>query len=116
MQFIGVHNISRSVELSNSLPAFHSITGCDGVIQFYGIEKCGAWKVYEQHAHLRPNFAKCDLTENDLTDAETFVCRLYLPAYNVTSIYDARFKLFNTGRRDAQSLLPTAETLRNHLQ
>ena len=50
-KYFPVHEIRMllSIDLVDTLLAFHAITGCDGVSQFSGHGKKTAWAVFKQH-------------------------------------------------------------------
>ena len=52
-RFIQVHKVQLPLNVRENLPAFHAISGCDTVSQFYGVGKKKSWKVFEDfHSFL----------------------------------------------------------------
>ena len=114
--YVAVHSINIDQALSETLPAFHALTGCDTVSQLCGIGKTTAWKIFKQHYSLLDGLGHVTLSDETLTDAEEFICRLYSGYETDMKISDVRFKLFNKGSKDLEKLPPTQSSLQQHIK
>ena len=118
-KYFPVHEIRMllSIDLVDTLFAFHAITGCDSVSQFSGNCKKTAWVVFKQHHTDLVGLCKGSLTENIATSTETCICKIYgVP--EVDTCNKARVKLFCIGR--TQETLPPTHVLmipaKHHIQ
>ena len=111
-----VHDIHAHLhgELTVNLPAFHAITGCDSVSHLSGIGKRSAWKIFCSNIHLLNNLGMGELTEQVVSTAETFICRLY-NLTNVDKCDQARALLFCKCKAQ-ESLPPTSDAVKLHIQ
>ena len=106
------HQLPRD---STLIPAFHAVTGCDIVSQFAGHGKVTAWKAFKQNSQLLTSLASGELTEEIISSAEAFDCKIYEPLTELTNIDQMRVYLFNKGK-DAGSLLPLSDALKLHIK
>ncbi|MEW8545283.1 MAG: hypothetical protein AB2693_17305, partial [Candidatus Thiodiazotropha sp.] len=113
-KFVAIHDINLNADMSLTLPAFHALTGCDTVSQFAGHGKVTAWKVYKQYNYLLHSLGNGNLTDEKISNAEKFVCKVYDPSSNITSIDEMRLFLFNKGK-DPDNLPPTSDALKLHI-
>ena len=104
-----VHEIRMllSIDLVDTLLAFHALTGCGSVSQFSDHGKKTAWAVFEQHHTDLIGLGKGSLTENIATSTEKFICKIYgVP--EVDTCNKARLKLFCISRTQ-ETLPPTSD-------
>ena len=78
-KYIPVHAIVSQLDNSiiQSLIAFHAITGSDTTSYIAGHTKKTAWKVFLQNAQLLSHLGDNEITQDVITDAITFICRVY---------------------------------------
>ncbi|CAG9760708.1 unnamed protein product [Ceutorhynchus assimilis] len=79
-RFVPIHLIAQNLQkpISDGLPAFHAITGCDTTNSFFKIRKKSAWQIYfrnHQQFHLH-SFGKTSI-EQGLDSARKFTPSLY---------------------------------------
>ena len=114
---IPLHLIELEEEKRASLLAFHALTGCDTTSQFVGVGKKSAWAVFMQyHGLLQHLGEQNDISDQVLSDAEAFVCRLYRPDTDKTSINDVRVTSFRQATKSLDSLPPTQDALQQHIR
>ncbi len=117
-QYVPVHDIveqmSYSVQIRETIPAFHALTGSDTTSYIAGCSKKSAWKTFQTHHQLLENLGKGELTEETLKNAELFVCKLY-NLKQVSTTDEARAVLFNKSR-SPESLPPTSDALHFHIR
>ena len=104
--YFPVHEIQMllSIDLVDTLLAFHAITGCDSVSQFSGHGKKTARVISKQYHTDLIGLGKGSITENIAKSTEKFICKIYgVP--EVDTCNKARVKLFCIG--GTQETLPT---------
>lgn len=122
-RFIPVHDINTQLGslLTNLLPVFHAITGCDSVSSFNGIGKKTAFKLLrESKEKFREMiyFGDTPCLDTDSSYIEvciSFICLLYdsCESYDINSL---RYKLFTRKNKSAENLPPTLDALIFHLR
>ena len=113
---IAVHDIQLTETHQMNIPAYHAFTGCDTVSQLMGYGKMSTWKAFQKHAALLDNLGTETLSEATEKQADEFICRVYLPNTDETTINDVRYKLFMTDIKDRKKLPPTQGCLRQHIK
>jgi len=103
-----------------ALPGFHAFTGCDTTGRFSGKGKKSCWKAFELArteivtafgnlgTDLQPSAEDCKLLEE-------FVCRLYQPTMEETSVSRVRWNMFRQSQAEAERLPPTPAALHQHI-
>ena len=122
-KYLPVHEIQGRIEvLRPGILALHAMTGCDAVSQFYNIGKKTALKTAQNYPSLLQKFEEKNtteegypkLSEEKMQAAEEFVCLMYAPKLNVTSVDQLRVKLFPKVS-EPDKLPPTSDALKWHL-
>ena len=114
-KYFPVHEIRMllSIDLVDTVLAFHAITGWDSVSQFSGHGKKTAWAVFKQHHTDLMGLGNGSLTKNIATSTEKFICKICgVPA--VDRCNKARVKLFCIGRTQ-KTLPPTSDAAKFHI-
>ena len=77
--YFSVHEIQMllSIDLADTLLAFHAITGCDSVSQFSGLGKKTVRVVFKQYHTDLIGLGKGSLTQNIATSTEKLICKTY---------------------------------------
>ena len=115
--YVPLHLIELAEEKRASLLAFHALTGCDTTSQFAGIGKKSAWAVFMQYHGLLQHLGEQNIISDQvLSDAEAFVCRLYRPDTDKSSINDERVASFRRATKSLDSLPPTQDALQQHIK
>ncbi len=98
-----------------ALPFYHSFTGCDTTLQFFGKAKKStweAWKSYSSITHVfqavRINpFKKLMATSPEFVDLERFTCVIYDKTTSISQVNDLRQELFSRKPRLIETIPPT---------
>ena len=103
-------------EKTAALPAFHAITGADNTGSFSGKGKVSCWKAFlEADDSVLNAPAKLGREEQPGTDIkvriERFVCQLYLPRTDITTVKKLRRLLFRKRQAESDKLPPTQAAL-----
>jgi len=102
------------------LPVFHAFTGCDTVSSFGGRGKKTAWKVWEVFPEVTEAFEHLLLMEeigDSVTSVlERFVVLLYDRTSDLMGVNEARKSLFTQKSRNLENLLPTQDSLVQHIK
>lgn len=99
-----------------ALPAFHAITGSDITGSFSGKGKLACWKAFED-ADVSVTDALARLGTDALPDDEVktgiekFVCQVYQPKTNITTVQELRWLLFRKKQAQSDRLPPTRAAL-----
>lgn len=117
-KYIPVHTVCSELlfgpTVAQALLPFHALTGCDTVSFLAGHSKKTTWKVFKEHYELLIDLGNGDLNDDKIKSAEKFVCQIYGSA-GEEDIDKVRVKLF-IGSRSMQTLPPTSDALRFHIQ
>ena len=96
-RYVAVHDIVKSIpqELSDILPAVHSLTGCDTTSKIY--TKYNAIKtVTKDYYHLLTEFGKSDMVDRLNNNAEEYLVHcLSNSASNDESFNDLRYSMYH---------------------
>ena len=115
-KYIPIHEVACRLP-TNSLQAlipFHALTGCDTTSYISGHTKASAWKVFKEHHALLQNLGEDNFNEEDIKNAEKFICYLY-NASNASTVNEARHILFyKKGKPEA--LPATSDALHHHIK
>ena len=114
-KYFTVHEIRMllSIDLVDTLLAFHAVTGCDSVSQFSGHCKKTALAVFKQHHTDLIGIGKGSLAENIATSTEKLICKIYgVP--EVDTCNKARVNWFCMGRTQ-ETLPPTSDAAKFHI-
>ena len=114
--FVAVHTIRLPASIQKNLPAYHALTGCDTVSQLLRHGEKTSWKIFQEHGDLLKDLGHGILTEAATKHVEQFICKVYCPGTNETSINVLRFKLFQKGTKELESLPPTQQSLQQHIK
>lgn len=95
----------------NSILGFHALTGCDTTSSFTGHGKKTCWKVYLKHPDLLSGLGQ----NENLDNAEEFVCRLYDAASSLKCVNLIRHAIFQKGQKTLEMLPPTKNALYLHI-
>ena len=103
-------------EKTAALPAFHAITGADNTGSLSGKGKVSCWKAFlEADDSVLNALAKLGREEEPGTDIkvgiERFVCQLYLPRTDITTVKELRWFLFRKKQAESDKLPPTQAAL-----
>ena len=118
-----IHKLSPKMPspLIESLPFFHSFTGCDTVSAFLGIGKRSAWNAWMMFRDIDEIFIQLgNLTQSSFlsdqlpSDLERFVCLMYDRTSSTSSVNECRRILFTKRNRDIQNIPPTLDALTQH--
>ena len=101
-----------SPEKTAALPAFHAITGADNAGSLSGKGKVSCWKAFlEADDSVLNALAKLGREEQPGTDIkvgiERFVCQLYLPRTDITTVKELRWFLFRKKQAESDKLSST---------
>ena len=99
---------------------FHSITGCDTVSAFSGIDKKGAWKVWLAFPSINSAFDqlltdKSPDEESLMLTVQRFVVLLYDITSHINRVNDCRRVLFKKNR-SIENIPPTENALCQHVK
>lgn len=74
-KYIPIHLMAAQFDahVLSSLPAFHSLTGCDTTSFLAGHTKKSYWNVYNENHDLLSNLGKADLNDQTSAAAEAFI-------------------------------------------
>ncbi|KAG1704380.1 Zinc finger protein 91 [Nymphon striatum] len=102
-RYININAVAQAlgIEISTSLPIFHSFTGCDTVSSFYGRGKKTAWQAWkaykevtEAFVYIASNpFEMLDVTSRHFEQLERYCIILYDKTSSLTSMNDTRKEL-----------------------
>ena len=103
-------------EKTAALPAFHAITGADNTGSLSGKGKVSCWKAFlEADDSVLNALAKLGREEEPGTDIKVgikrFVCQLYLPRTDITTVKELRWFLFRKKQAESDKLPPTQAAL-----
>ena len=114
-RIIPIHEVYRSMssEVLASLLAFHAISGCDTTSYIRGHTKQTMWNTYSGNPTLLQHLGKGPLTQETITSAEQFFCKVYKA--NGDSVDEARRQLF-TKTTQPECLPPTSDALQQHIK
>ena len=93
-RYIAIHDISLPPTMHQNILAHHALTGCDTVSQMSGHDEKSTWKVFEQHATLLNGLGHGAIFSSSMRDAEQFICKIYSPTTDETSINEIRYRMF----------------------
>ena len=117
-KYIPIHGIIEKLQLSpdvlESVVAFHALTGSDTTTFFGMHSKKTCWKVFLENPLLLKNLGIGELSDETVTDAEKFVCRIY-DCPNIDTTNKARSHLFIKSKA-TESLPPTSDALSFHIK
>ena len=115
-KYIPVHDVVCNLPANclQALIPFHALTGCDTTSYISGHTKASAWKVFKEHHILLQNLGEGHCDEDEMKNAEKFICYLY-NASSACSVNEARHLLFfKKGKPEA--LPPTSDALHHHIK
>ena len=103
-------------QLAAALPGFHVFTGADQTGKFAHKGKTTCWKTLQNSpdsvVKAFADLGKTEVPSNTMIDAlEMFVCKLYDPRTQSTSIAEVRWKIFSAKQLEATKLPPTRDAL-----
>jgi len=106
LRYIAVHKIEVSDDVRYGVVAFHAITGCDSISQFWGKSKKMAWKIFcAVVPHLLAELEGTHSpTARTFSAAEEFVCRLYNPFGDTNDSPSLRCTQFRKGAGKLENL------------
>lgn len=98
-----------------AMPFFHALTGSDTTSQFLRHGKKAAWKTWATYQEANEAFAipasnpfvKIDVMSKLFQCVERFVCLLYQPSTDLSSVNDQRRELFSKKGKQIDALPPT---------
>ena len=102
--------------MRESILGFHAITRCDTVSPFRGYGKKKSWKVFMMYPELLKNLGVGNLTEETVSSAELFICKMYSESPDTTSVNELRCRLFRQGKVEPENLPPAKDTLDQHIR
>ena len=103
-------------DLVKALPGFHAFSGCDQTGTICGKSKVSCWNtltkakqpVLNAFSTLGSSTVISEYTQKML---ESYVCQLYIPSTELTSIQEVRWLLFSKKQRTDEQLPPTQAAL-----
>ena len=108
---------------SIALTLFHSLTGCDTTSQFLGCGKKTAWAVWISFPDLTDTLVALTLSPNmfgiesiHMQRIERFVVLMYSKGCGATSMNEAILRLFTSGTKSLESILPPQAALFQHMK
>ena len=120
-RFIPAHKIALNLplEMTQALPMLHAITGCDTVSFFSGKGKVKAWETWMLYPEVTSAFLELisdskALSEDCFSKIERFVVLMYEKNSTMTSVNEARQRLFSQQCRSIENIPPTSDALRQH--
>ena len=120
---VPVHEIVKSLgpRVSQSLPMFHALTGCDTVSSFHTIGKKKAWQVWAVFPDITSSLihlsaAPVTITEEHFHAIQRFVILTYDRGSSDTDVNSARMHLFTKRSRQIESIPPTEAALYQHVK
>ncbi|KAG1677784.1 Amiloride-sensitive sodium channel subunit beta [Nymphon striatum] len=123
-RYININAVAQAlgIEISTSLPIFHSFTGCDTVSSFYGRGKKTAWQAWKAYKEVTETFVyiasnpfeMLDVTSRHFEQLERYCIILYDKTSSLTSMNDTRKELFCKRNKTMENLPPTQDALINH--
>ena len=121
-RFVPLHELARNVgeDICQLLPGIHSLTGCDSTSGFFSVGKVRPLK-WAQHnlsaaLPLQDLGNGTEVSQATTTAAFTMVCQLYDQKYQGCDINDLRYRLFCRKQSKNETLPPTADSLKLHIQ
>ena len=119
-RFIPTHEISRSIgtALSEALPAFHTLTGCDSTSSLAKIGKAKAWKFLKINAEEFCELLELGNSEHvsteTLENVRLFLCMLYDTKTETSDINYLCYHLSCRKQAKNEDLPPTEDSLDLH--
>ena len=120
-RIIAVNEVVKSVgrETCDMIIGFHAFTGCDSVSSFYGKGKRKTWKVLSSHPNGRDAFKTLGdavhPTEELCQMLIEYVCALY-GHERMKCVNEVRYSMFCLGSFSDESLPPTQDCLKKHIE
>ncbi|CAG9762726.1 unnamed protein product [Ceutorhynchus assimilis] len=116
-RFVPIHLIAQNLQkpISDGLPAFHAITGCDTTNSFFKIGKKSAWQIYfrnHQQFDLH-SFGKTSI-EQGLDSARKFTLSLYRND-KCKDLNEVRQKMTKETKKSAKEIPPTEDAFYLHV-
>lgn len=116
-KYIPVHQIAENLgkPVSDSLPAFHCLTGCDTTSSFYKIGKKSGFQILLKSCNNidLPAFGKCEI-DDSVSIARKFVSKLYKQE-RCDNLNEIRRTLTQTTKKSAQEIPPTEDAFYFHV-
>ena len=123
VRFIPVHRIAEKLGKSvcAAIPAFHALTGCDSTSGLFQIGKKKGWKVFVKYPSLHDSVGNLgsQIPPPALTveACERFICSLYTTHKKAgVTADDVRYWMFCQKHQRSESLPPTSNSLRHHIE
>lgn len=123
-RYINISNLAQCLgdDLSDALIGMHAFTGCDSTSAFAGQGKLRALKLVKESRTFQELFKSFDtswtVSDEEYSNMESFVCKMYAPSSSICDINDMRYMLFcaKRGEVDSSSLPPCRDCLKLHIQ
>ena len=123
VRFVPVHRIAEKLGKSvcAAIPAFHALTGCDSTSGLFQIGKKKGWKVFVKYPSLHDSVGNLgsQIPPPVLTveACERFICSLYTTHKKAgVTADDVRYWMFCQKHQRSESLPPTSNSLRHHIE
>ena len=123
VRYVPVHRISEKLGRSvcAAIPAFHALTGCDSTSGLFQIGKKKGWKVFVKYPSLHDIVGNLgsQIPPPALTveACERFICSLYTTNKKAgVTADDVRYWMFCQKHQRSESLPPTSNSLRHHIE
>ena len=120
-RYLPAHEISQNIgqEMSEALPFFRALTGCDTVSCFAGRGKKTAWTTWKlfkdaTKCFLSLSHSPCEVTDVDMETVERFVVLSYDRTSTKGEANEARQQLFAQRGRSLDAIPPTKAALVQH--
>ncbi|XP_028407266.1 uncharacterized protein LOC114529889 [Dendronephthya gigantea] len=101
-----------------ALIGFHLFTGSDSTSAFFGKGKARTWQAARADEEYLDGFSslgeELDVSEEVCAILEKYVCNLYGQP-DVSSVNEARYKMFKLGKCSEESLPPNLDSLQQHV-
>ena len=116
---IGAIRAKEGDAVCRSLPALHSLTGCDSTSAFKRRGKAHGLNIVRSSEAMAAGLSllgeNFDVSDDLMKLCETFVCQLY-GSKTHTNVNDLRYHLFASKAAQGDQLPPTRDALKLHIQ
>ena len=104
------------VNICNTLPGFHALTGCDSTSSLYGRGKPSSFKTLlnGNSQLLEALGSSWTISDESLAKVEEFVCKLYGSSNNCVN--STRYQLFCFAASSEKALPPNKDALHQHIK
>lgn len=116
-RFVPIHLIAQILgkTVSDGLPAFHALTGCDTTSSFFKIGKKSAWQIYfKNHQNIELQCFGKNSIDASLKAARKLILSLYRNE-KCKDLNEVRLKLTKETNKSAKEIPPTEDSFKLHV-